>query len=76
LFIGVAWDYIAEPTEALALLDRLGGLLYGLVRPPEARELYVQGAVDRFDDGIIDVVPGFRCGCGFRCGYGCSHSHR
>jgi len=24
--IGVAWDYIAEPTEVPALLDRLGGL--------------------------------------------------
>ena len=32
LLIGMAWDYMAEPTEALALLDRLGGLLYGLVR--------------------------------------------
>jgi len=32
LLIGVAWDYMAEPTEALELLDRLGGLLYGLVR--------------------------------------------
>src|SRR5215475_1442344 len=32
LLIGVAWDYMAEPKEALALLDRLGGLLYGLVR--------------------------------------------
>src|SRR5215813_14662838 len=33
LLIGVALNYVAEPTEALALLDRLGGLLYGLVKP-------------------------------------------
>ena len=33
LLVGMAWDLIAEPTEALALLDRLGGLLYGLVKP-------------------------------------------
>ena len=33
LLIAVAWGYVAEPTEALALLDRLGGLLYGLVKP-------------------------------------------
>ena len=36
LLIGIAWNYIAEPTEALALLDRLGGLLYGLVKPHES----------------------------------------
>ena len=33
MLIGVAWGRIAEPTEVLDLLDRLGGLLYGLVRP-------------------------------------------
>ncbi len=33
LLIGVAWNYIAKPTEALKLLDQLGGLLYGLVKP-------------------------------------------
>ncbi len=33
LLVAMAWDLIAEPTEALALLDRLGGLLYGLVKP-------------------------------------------
>jgi len=32
LLIGVVWGHIAEPTEALQLLDRLGGLLYGLTR--------------------------------------------
>src|SRR5262249_62077101 len=32
LLIGVVWGHIAEPTEALDLLDRLGGLLYGLTR--------------------------------------------
>ena len=32
LLIAVAWGYIAEPTEVLGHLDRLGGLLYGLTR--------------------------------------------
>src|SRR5215467_11627141 len=38
LLIAVAWGYIAEPSETLANLDRLGGLLYGLthVRPQTA----------------------------------------
>ena len=33
LLIGVAWGYIEEPHEVMALLDRLGRLLYGLANP-------------------------------------------
>jgi four helix bundle protein len=37
LLIGVAWGYIDEPRDLLALLERLERLLYGLVRP-QSRE--------------------------------------
>ena len=33
LLIGVTWGHIEEPREVRALLDRLGRLLYGLVKP-------------------------------------------
>ena len=33
LVIGVTWGYIEEPRDVMALLDRLGRLLYGLVNP-------------------------------------------
>ena len=33
LLIAVMWGHIEEPREVMALLDRLGRLLYGLVRP-------------------------------------------
>ena len=33
LILGVSWGYIEEPAEAFRLLDRLGRLLYGLVKP-------------------------------------------
>ena len=33
LVIGVTWGYIEEPGDVMALIDRLGRLLYGLVNP-------------------------------------------
>lgn len=33
LLIGVMWGCIEEPEEVMGLLDRLGRLLYGLVKP-------------------------------------------
>ena len=33
LLIGVAWGHIEEPLGVMALIDRLGRLLYGLVKP-------------------------------------------
>jgi four helix bundle protein len=32
LRIAIVWRHVEEPVAALALLDRLGGLLYGLTR--------------------------------------------
>ena len=33
LLIGVTWGLVDEPHEVMRLLDRLGRLLYGLVKP-------------------------------------------
>jgi four helix bundle protein len=33
LRLGSIWGHIAEPVAALALLDRLSGLIYGLTHP-------------------------------------------
>ena len=51
LILGVSWGYIEEPAEAFGLLDRLGRLLYGLVKPQsKASSRLSRASTDAADD--------------------------
>jgi len=51
LILGVSWGYIEEPAEAFGLLDRLGRLLYGLVKPQsKASSRLRRASTDAADD--------------------------